>query len=176
VTLYAVEGVSTQGNETVIYVPTLADPAVPDVSSEVGAAVATALNLGYAFRGFSTTSEQPTTEDIRLASVQSFESPGRVKPTIDDVTYVYDPQAPADTADNVHYETLKPGVTGYLIDRRGIPATTAPAAGQIVDVYPIICGAQRRAPVDPSAEGGKFEIIQKFFITGTVEYDVALVA
>jgi hypothetical protein len=176
VTLYAVEGVSTQGNETVIYVPTLANPATPDVSSEVGTAVATALNLGYAFRGFSPSAEQGTSEDVRLASVQTFESPGRVKPTIDDVTYVYDPQAPADTADNVHYETLKPGVTGYLIDRRGLGAAVAPAAGQIVDVYPIQCGAQRRVAVDPSAEGGKFEIIQKFFITGTVRYDVALVA
>lgn len=175
-TLYAVEGVSTQGNETVIYVPTLAVPSAPDISSEVGSAVATALNLGFALRGFSPSAEQGTSEDVRLASVQTFESPGRVKPTIDDVTYVYDPQAPADTDENAHYETLKPGVTGYLIDRRGIPATTVPAVGQLVDVYPIQCGAQRRVAVDPSAEGGKFEIIQKFFITGTVLYDVALVA
>lgn len=172
--LYAVEGVSTQGNETVIYVPTLAVPTAPDISSEL--IVETALNLGYAFRGFAPSAEQGTSEDVRLASIQTFESPGRVKPTIDDVTYVYDPQAPADTADNVHYETLKQGVTGFLIDRRGVPATTIPTAGQIVDVYPIICGAQRRVAVDPSAEGGKFEIVQKFFITGTVHYDVALVA
>lgn len=173
-TLYAVEGVSTQGNETVIYVPTLATPGTPKLT-EVGAAVATALNLGFALRGFAPNAEQGTSEDVRLASVQTFESPGRVKPTIDDVTYVYDPQA-VDQADNIHYDTLKPGVTGFLVDRRGIPATTAPAVGQLVDVYPIQCGAQRRVAVDPSAEGGKFEIIQKFFITGTVEYDVALIA
>lgn len=174
-TLYAVEGVSTQGTETVIYVPTLANPAAPKLT-ECGAGVATALNLGYALRGFSPQAEQGSSEDVRLASVQTFENPGRIKPSLDDITYVYDPQAPALTASNKHYETLKPGVKGYLIDRRGVPATTAPAIGQIVDVYYVQFGAQRRVAVDPSAEGGKYEIVQKPFILSTVQYDVALVA
>lgn len=174
-TLYAVEGVSTQGNETVIYVPALANPSAPKLT-EVGAGVATALNLGYALRGFSPSSDQGTSEDIRLASVQTFENPGRVKETLDDITYVYDPQATTGAAGNKHYDVLKLNVKGFLIDRRGIPATTPPAVGDKVDIYPVQFGSQRRVGVDPSAEGGKFEIIQKPFVIGTVLKDIALVA
>jgi hypothetical protein len=175
VTLYAVEGVSTQGNETVIFVPSLAAPSAPKLT-EVGAGVSTALNLGYALRGFSPSSDQGTSDDIRLASTQTFENPGRVKKSLDDITYVYDPQAPVATASNKHYDTLKSGVKGFLIDRRGLDATTPLAVGQKVDVYPVQFGAQRRVPVDPSAEGGKFEIVQKPFVIGTVLEDIALVA
>ncbi len=174
-TLYSVEGVSTQGTETVIYVPTLANPAAPKLT-EMGASATAALNLGYALRGFAPGGDQGSSDDIRLASTVTFENPGRFKPTLDDITYVYDPQAATGTASNKHYETLKNGVKGYLIDRRGVSATTAAAIGQIVDVYPIQFGAQRRVAVDPSQEGGKFEIIQKPFIVGQPQYDVALVA
>jgi hypothetical protein len=175
VTLYAVEGVSTQGTETVIFTPTLASIAAPKLT-EIGAGVATALNLGYALRGFEPQSEQGVSSDIRLASVQTFENPGRNTITLNDITYVYDPQAPISTPSNKHYETLKLNVKGYLIDRRGIAATTAPAVGQIVDVYTVQFGAQRRVAVDPSAEGGKYEIIQKPFVIGLCAFDVALVA
>lgn len=171
-TLYAVEGVATQGNETVIYVPTLAVPSAPTVAELTGA---TALNLGYALRGFAPASDQGVSEDIRLASTQTFENPGRVKKSIDDVTYVYDPQAAAGVSSNKHYATLKQAVTGFLVDRRGIPATTAVIAAQKVDVYPVQFGAQRRVAVDPSAEGGKFEVIQKPFVTGLVLEDIAVV-
>lgn len=174
-TLYAVEGVSTQGNETVIYVPTLASPTAPKLT-EVGAGVTTALNLGYALRSFSPASDQGTSDDIRLASTQTFENPGRVKISLDDITYVYDPQAPTSTPSNKHYEVLKLGVKGFLIDRRGISATTPPAIGDKVDIYPVQFGEQRRVPVDPSAEGGKFEIVQKPFVIGLVLKDIALVA
>lgn len=171
-TLYSVEGVSSQGNETVIYVPAIAVVTAPTVAELTGAS---ALNLGYALRGFSPASEQGTSEDIRLASTQTFENPGRVRKTIDDITYVYDPQAAAGVASNKHYQALKLGVKGFLVDRRGIPATTAVIAGQFVDIIPVQFGDQRRVAVDPSAEGGKFEIIQKPFVTGLVVPDVAVV-
>lgn len=174
-TLYAVEGVSTQGTETVIYVPTLANINAPKLT-EVGSGVTTALNMGYALRGFEPQSEQGTSDDIRLASVQTFENPGRNKISLNDITYLYDPQAAVGTAGNKHYDVLKLNVKGYLIDRRGIAATTAPAIGQIVDVYTVQFGAQRRVAVDPSAEGGKYEIIQKPFVIGLCAFDVALVA
>jgi hypothetical protein len=174
-TLYAVEGVSTQGNETVIFVPTLTTPTAPKLT-EVGAGVVTALNLGYALRGFSPSSDQGSSDDIRLASTQTYENPGRVKTSLDDITYVYDPQAAVSTASNKHFEVLKSGVKGFLIDRRGIPATTPPAVGDKVDIYPVQFGAQRRVAVDPSAEGGKFEIVQKPFVIGNVLENISLVA
>lgn len=174
-TLYTVDGVSTQGAETVLYVPTLANPATPKMT-EIGPSVTTCLNLGYALRGFGPGGDQGSSDDIRLASTVTYENPGRFKPTLDDITYVYDPQAPTATPSNKHFETLKDGVKGYLIDRRGLPATTALAIGQFVDVYPVQFGKQRPVAIDPSAEGGKFEIIQKPFIIGAPQYNVAVIA
>lgn len=174
-TLYAVEGVSTQGNETVIFVPALVNPNAPKLT-EAGSGATAALNLGYALRGFSPSSDQGSSEDIRLASTQTFENPGRVKSSLDDITYVYDPQAAPGAASNKHYTVLVQGVKGFLIDRRGIPATTPLAVGDKVDVYPVQMGDQRRVGVDPSAEGGKFEIVQKPFVIGLVLKDVAVVA
>lgn len=170
--LYYPEGVSTQGNETVIFVPALSNPAAPTVAELTGSS---AINLGFALRGFSPNSEQGTSDDIRLATTITYENPGRSKLTLDDLTYVYDPQAVVPTATNKHYEILKQGVTGFLVDRRGIAASTAVVATQKVDVYRITLGDQRRAAVDPSAEGGKFEITQKPFVTGLSYKDVAVV-
>lgn len=51
--------------------------------------------------------------------------------------------------DDLPYTTLKYGVNGYLIVRRGIAFETAFAAGQQVEVYPIECG--ERANIPPAA-------------------------
>lgn len=174
-TVYFPEGVDAQGNESVIFVPTLANPEAPTVAELTGA---TAINLSCALRGFEPGADQASVPDIRLCSREQYESPGRVTPTIGDITYVYDPQAAgADDPENIHYDTLKQGVSGYLVDRRGLDArTVAVLAAQIVDVYPVTLGAQRRVPVDPSAEGGKFEIVQKPFVSGPPAFDAAVVA
>lgn len=47
------------------------------------------------------------------------------------------------------YTTLKYGVTGVLLVRRGIDYETAWAAGQPVEAYPVICG--ERQNVSPAA-------------------------
>lgn len=173
-TVFYPEGVSSQGNESLIFVPTLANPAAPKVSELTGAG---AINLSFAARGFEPQSEQASVPDVRLGSRQTFETPGRVNKTLNDITYVYDPQGEEDDPDNVHYDAMKRGVTGYLVDRRGLDAeTVAVAAAQKVDVYPVQLGDQRRVAIDPSAEGGKFEVIQKPFVTGLVREDAVVVA
>lgn len=173
-TVYFPEGVDSQGNESVIWVPAIANPAAPKLT-ELNATGS--VNISCAIRGFSPESEQGTSDDIRLCSVETFENPGRVKNSIGDITSVYDPQAVDGAADNKHYEAMVQGAQGFLVDRRGLNARTAALAiGQKVDVYPVTLGAQRRVALDPTAEGGKFEVIQKPFISGPVEKDVALVA
>lgn len=174
-TVFFPEGVDAQGNESVIFVPDLADPTAPTVTELTGA---TAINLSCALRGFEPTAAQASVQDIRLCSREVYESPGRVTPTINDITYVYDPQAAGQAdATNAHYDTLVQGITGYLVDRRGLDARTVDIlADQIVDVYPVTLGQQRRVPVDPSAEGGKFEVIQKPFVTGPPAWDATVVA
>lgn len=165
------EGVSALGNESVIFVPALADQDAPTVAELTDAA---AVNLSCALRGFSPTSEQASVQDVRLCTREAAETPGRVSNSIDDVTYVYDPQNLEDP-DNAHYAALKSGTKGFLVDRRGLDARTeAIAAGQIVDVYPVEMGAQRRVAVDPGADGAKFEIVQKPFVTGPVSWDAVV--
>lgn len=174
--VYFPPGVSAQGNEAVIFVPALANQAAPTVAELTGAS---ACNISCALRGFSPNGDQSTTNDVRLCSTTQYEVPGRVTTTIDDFNYVYDPQADTGTATNQHYEVMKEGVSGFLVDRRGIAAGidgVAVQAGQKVDVYPVTLGAQRRAAIDPTAEGSQFEITQKAFVTGPVSYDVAVAA
>jgi hypothetical protein len=175
VSLYFAQGVLAQGAETVIYAPTLATPTTPKLT-EVGTGVTTAINLSNPLRGFSPGGDQGSSTDVRLSSKQVYQVPNRFAPTIEDITYVYDPQATTGSATNKHYETLKNGVSGYLIDRRGKDVATAPTIGDKVDVYPVTFGQQRRTAIDPSAEGSKFEITQSVFITGDVIYDAALIA
>jgi hypothetical protein len=50
------------------------------------------------------------------------------------------------TQDDLPYTTLKWGVTGYLVVRRGIAYTTAWTAGQKVEVYPTTCGEPKNSP------------------------------
>lgn len=171
------DGVVAQGNELVIFVPTLANPAAP-TDDELTAAGA--VNLSCYLRGFEPTAEQASIADIRLCSKEQFETPGRVTNTINDLVYVYDPQdagAVTPGAENLAYHALADGTEGYLVARRGLDAqSVAIAATQVVDVYPVKMGAQRRVAVDPSSEGSKFETTQKAFITGPVHRDVKVVA
>lgn len=44
------------------------------------------------------------------------------------------------TQEDQPYTTLKYGAAGYLVVRRGVATETAYLAGQIVEVYPVVCG------------------------------------
>ncbi|MFG3048140.1 hypothetical protein ACGFZR_24810 [Streptomyces sp. NPDC048241] len=49
--------------------------------------------------------------------------------------------------DDAPFTTLRYGVAGYLVVRRGVPYATAWTTGQTVEVYPITCGEpQNSAP------------------------------
>lgn len=168
------EGVRSRGNESVIFVATLATPTAPKLT-ELNAV--TSVNVSCWLSGFVPQGTQESAQDVRLCSEQIFEDPGDVAVAIDNIEYVYYPQATAPDANNKAYEILKKDVTGYLVDRRGLNArTSALAIGQLVDVYPIRLGEQFRMPLDPGQQGGKFRITQKPFVTGPYEYDCALVA
>lgn len=48
--------------------------------------------------------------------------------------------------DDAPYATLKWGVTGYLVVRRGVAYTAAWTVGQKVEVYPTTCGEPKNSP------------------------------
>jgi len=155
-------GVSTLGNETLVWVPAIA------VLTAVTVAELTAtnsLNISFAVRGFGPGGDQGTSTDIRLGTRVAYENPGRFNPTIDDITYVWDPQAATAAPVNKHKELLIEGAIGYLLDFRGLnPETWTATAAQKYKAYPVQLGAQRDVGIDPTSEGGKFEIVQKPYI------------
>lgn len=168
------EGVRARGNESVIFVVTIADPTAPTVA-ELDAV--TAANISCFLTGFQPQGNQDSVEDRRLCSEQIFEDPGDVSISIDNLEYVYYPQAAPASPTNKAYEVMKRDVVGYLVDRRGLNARTAAiAAAQKVDVYPVRLGEQFRLPLDPGEQGGKFRISQKAFVTGPYEYDAVVAA
>jgi hypothetical protein len=155
-------GVSSLGNETLLWVPAIA---VLTAMTVAEATATGAVNVSFAARGFSPGGDQGTSTDIRLGTKVAYENPGRFNPTIDDITYVYDPQAVDAAPVNKHYNTLIEGAIGYLVDIRGLDATTwAATAAQKYVVYPVQLGAQRPVGIDPTSEGGKFEFIQKPYV------------
>jgi hypothetical protein len=168
------DGVRSRGNESIIFVPVLVAPTAPKLT-ELNAV--TACNLSCFLSGFAPQGTQDSVEDTRLCSEQIFEDPGDIAVSIDNLEYVYYPQATTADPNNKAYDTLVNGATGFLVDRRGLNARTAPLAiGQQVDVYPVRLGEQFRMPLDPGAQGGKFRITQKAFVTGPYAYDAVLVA
>ena len=154
------DGVSTFGRETLVWCEDLADPTTPTVTElEAG------INLTFSARGFSPNDTEAVGQDIRLGSKNVGESLGRVSSSLDDITYVIDPQLVGQTTPNAqtkHYDSLAPGNIGYLVDRRGLDTSTAFTAAQIVDTYKVQLGKRRRVAVDATGDGtAKFEFIQK---------------
>ena len=168
-------GVNAQGKDSVVWVPALEDPSEPTVAELTGAS---AVNISCALIGFSVSVDQGTFTDTRLCSTQEFDNLGKAKYTIDDLQYVYDPQSvgstPADP-DNIAYDALTPGLTGYFVHRRGISAKTDIAADQIVNVYPAELGVQSDVAVDPTSEGDKVKCVQKVGVIAEVLRDISVV-
>lgn len=170
------EGVVAQGNEKVLFVVTIAVPTAPTVAELTAAGV---VDLSCYLRGFEPTAEQAAIQDLRLCSAETFETPGRVVNTINDLLYVYDPQDANEVSPdpgNLAYHALAQNVEAFVVDRRGIASGTAVIAAQVVDLYPVKMGLQRRVAINPGDEGTKFEITQKAFITGPVLRDISVVA
>lgn len=118
--------------------------------------------------GFTTSVSEQTITDDRLADVQTFENKGRTQYSIDNLRYVYNlTSAP----DNAAYNALTPNVQGFLVVRFQIPPATAWAAGQKVDVWPVILGEQQK---EPPAANSVLHVVQKPFVIGQVIKDAVV--
>lgn len=155
-------GQASDGRGLVLFVPTIAGPAAPTVS-ELTAGTVKPLTYSLVGDGF----RHDTTENVitssRYTLKQQLELAGTVVDTLE-VQYVSG--SPAETA-------LTEGTTGYIVHRLGVPNETAPAAAQKVDVIPVRAGVQRK--VAPTANT-ELQKVQKLFISGPVQRDVAIVA
>ncbi len=158
--------VPNDGNVKVAYVTTIANTAAPTVA-ELTAGSTKDLSCYLTAEGLTPGTDEQVTPDDRLCSRQTFERRGRFTNTME-IGYVHNPTS---APNNVAYTTLDPGVSGYLVVRWGTAYETAFAAGDIVDVYPITAGEQRKSP--PTANS-VLTAMQKLFVTNTVQKDVTV--
>jgi len=180
------EGVEGEGNVNVVF-----SPAVADITSVTLAEITAGLDITcyVVGDGFTPGGEQALRQDRRLCSRQVFGVPGSITYTLEELVYVYDPQAYGSAdPENEAYETLAPDTDGFIIIRWGLPFETAFAADQIVDVYPVTMGAQiKNAPATGDSGGGggggggggassKLTVRQTPFISGPAQMDASVVA
>lgn len=163
-------GVPSDGMVKIAFAPAIADPNVPSIA-ELGAATAVE-DISCWLTAFGTTAEEATREVRRICSKQTFTDYGTISYGVDDLVYVYDAQNPASETNEV-YAALVPGTTGFLVLAWGKDAEEDWAPGDIVDVYPVRLGAQRKQTPEANSE---LTVAQKPYVTGNVVSDVPLVA
>lgn len=164
------QGVSSDGTVSAIYVPgALTTPAEPKLT-EVNAAGAQ--NLSCYIFAIGEGADQATKQKRRLCQKQSYTLLGPITYTIDEIQYVYDVQNP-ESETNAAYAALVPNSTGYLLVRWGIDAETPWAVGDIVDVFPVRLGVQRKLTPE---ENDELMAAQQVAVIGNKVTDVALVA
>lgn len=161
-TIITPEGVSTLGNESVWFIPAIANPVAGITVAEATAGTP----LQTAINAFVAQGEQGVTSDMRLSSVEEYENPGRNKVSIEPFEIVYDPQDLTNATTYKAYSVLPEGTSGFLVDRRGLPHATAWAVTQDVIIYPVKIGAHNEVPVEAGSEGNKFKVKIKAYISG----------
>jgi hypothetical protein len=156
------------GNLKALWVATIADTQNP-TSAEMLAG--TVVDLSCYLTGLTPAVDQAEVTDDRLCSRETFTQPGRKKNTLE-AMYIYRAQEPL-SATNKAQSTLIEGTAGYIVARWGMSYETAMAATQIVDVWPVTCGVQNKAPGDANSI---LVINQRFFVTNQVIRDAVVAA
>lgn len=167
-TLVSPQSVSTNGTMAVKFVTTMANYLAPKLT-EINAGSSIDLSCYVTGDGLNTDVSENNIDDPRLCSKQIFESPGDYTQTLE-LTYVFNPDEP--TSDEARIG-LPRGTKGFIVIRWAIDSEQVWAIGDIVDVYPVTMGKQRK---QTAGRNGVHKIMQKPFVTGGVKEDVALVA
>lgn len=163
------EGTIADGAVKVQWVPTIATPAEPTLTEiSGGLELSGFLTAG----GFSPSVDQQTINDERLCTTQVFEQPGRYTYKLE-IEYVYNQQAAAADPDNEAYETLKRNTAGFIVARWGDLYTVDWAAGDIVDVYPSVCGFQIKQQPEANSV---LKCKQTIYLSNVVQNDVAILS
>lgn len=150
--------VPVDGMLKITWVATLADPNAPKLTEL--AAVSSVDITCYLTRdgSFKDKFDQATFVDARACTPEEWEQLGAIKRGLEDLIYVYSPQAAALAVTNAAYEKLVPGLKGYFVIRRALAYQTADAIGQFVSVWGAVLGG--RAEVG-DATNAVFKMKQK---------------
>jgi hypothetical protein len=163
------DGVDVAGRRNAIWTPT-------QTLSIAALAAATSIelicHLTKGTLGVAAETERGT--DPRECSTQTYETLGNSTWSVNDLEYVWYPQAAEGDPENKPYETLKPRTPGFLTLRFGVDYDSDLAAGEKVWQFPITVGEQvPKTPEGNAAE--KFKIIQPVVVTGPILKDQVLV-
>jgi len=107
------------------------------------------------------------TDEVDVSALSSTQYAVRVGRRKDDITIMFKDQG----RDVEPYTTFAGTPDGYLVVRHGTPASTAWAAADIVNMYPVEAGYRQSVPIAAN-EVLKFSV--PFMVTGTIQEAVAL--
>lgn len=133
--------IPVDGNLLVLTAPAIADIDNPTLA-EVQAASVKEITCYLQDSKVGVSKEQGTIPDRRMCMTTALQVPGQGTATADDITYVYDPQAPAGDPMNVAYDARPEGSLVYDLVRRGLPYDTPLAAGQVFEVQVVRNGVR----------------------------------
>lgn len=126
----------------VVWVSTFADPNAPKLT-ELGAVSSVDITCYLTKDGsFKEKFDQATFEDARACSLDTFEKLGATKRSIEDIVYIYTPQAALLSATNAAYEKLVPGSVGFFAIRRALAYQTVDAIGQFWSIWGATLGSR----------------------------------
>jgi hypothetical protein len=146
------------GNFTVWFVPTLANPAAPTVE-ELNAATTVNLSCYLTGSGFADSADQAAITDDRLCDTFVREQPGRVTPSLE-VTFIDNTNSEFEEDFNAAVECLVPGSKYNLVTRRGKAFDAPAAATDRVNVREVIGGMHNE--VAPEANSVARSVAKQF--------------
>lgn len=157
-------GILAAGNVRLWWVASLTNPTSPAVAE-----LAAGCDLTFELYELRPALDEDQFDDSPICGASTCTDTGRTTLSLGTVEYDYNPQNPTDPQFPA-YSMLLPGGTGWLVERRGLPAATAAATGQWVDVYPARTGARGRVPID-GEDGAALRVSQRLHPHGAPLYD-----
>ena len=121
-------GINVAGKVALYFVPAIANTAAPKLT-EMNAVAS--CNISRVVYAWDPNGSQGVTERSHYGSEFAGTMLGRAKYDPAELEYDDDPQGAGVAAEYAHLGKLTPGLTGYLVDRRGIHIDTALAAGDL---------------------------------------------
>lgn len=169
------ESVTAEGNVKAVFTTAIVPPLTTPTPTELNGATAVDISCYLMPDWDGPTATQNTGEDRRFCSRETFTRLGRNQWEISPLVYTYLPQelgTPGDAANEV-YEALPPDTTGYLVVSYGKDPSTAFAAGDIVDVFPVEAGVQVKQ-ARGTDEFAPLTVTQALAVTGVPTLDAVV--
>ncbi len=130
--------IPADGKIRIAWVPSISNKAAPTAAELNAGLLLSSLVVADGLIGFEATSAE--VDDSAIDSTFDYKSVGRS--SFSGTMLRLKKQSGTDTA----FDTLVREAAGYIVIRRYVASTTSWAAGQKVNVYPVICGETRELP------------------------------